>query len=59
MISSIITILVGLFVSFMLPDWIKFGDKKTRDFVRLVFNVVGVIIILSGIISLIKFFLSM
>lgn len=50
-ISSIVTIIVGLLVTFVVPEWVKFGDKKSRNFIRLVINVIGILIIISGAIS--------
>lgn len=53
-VSPIITIIIGLLVAFVLPEWIKFGDKKSRQFVQLVFNVIGILIAISGAISFIR-----
>ena len=53
-IAPIITIIIGLAVAFVLPEWAKFGDKKNRQFVQLIFKVVGIVIIISGIISFFK-----
>lgn len=54
MISSIITFVIGLLVAFVLPEWVKFGDRKSRDFVRLVINIIGILIMISGFISFIR-----
>lgn len=53
-VSPIFTIVIGLLVAFVLPEWIKFGDKKTRQFVQLIFNVIGILIAISGAISFIR-----
>jgi putative flippase GtrA len=53
-VSPIITIIIGLLVAFVLPEWIKFGDKKNRQFVQLVINVIGILIAISGAISFIR-----
>ena len=53
-VSPIITIIFGLLVAFVFPEWIKFGDKKSRKFVQLVLNVIGLLIIVSGAISFIR-----
>lgn len=50
MFSSLIEIIVGMLVAFILPGWVKFGDAKGRSFIQLVLNVVGIIIIISGVI---------
>lgn len=55
-ISSIVTIIIGALVAFVVPEWVKFGDKKNRSFVRLVINVIGILIIISGVISFIRAF---
>ena len=53
-VSPIFTIIIGLLVAFVLPEWIKFGDKKTRQFVQLIFNVIGILLAMSGAISFIR-----
>lgn len=53
-VSPIFTIVIGFLVAFVLPEWIKFGDKKTRQFVQLIFNVIGILIAISGAISFIR-----
>lgn len=53
-VSPIITIIFGLLVAFVLPEWIKFGDKKSRKFVQLVLKVMGIVIIVSGVVSCIR-----
>ena len=55
-ISSSVTIIIGALVAFVVPEWVKFGDKKNRSFVRLVINVIGILIIISGVISFIRAF---
>lgn len=55
-IGPIISIVIGLCVAFIVPEWIKFGDKKSRQFVQLVLNIIGILIIISGVISFIQFF---
>lgn len=52
MINAIITIIVGLVVAFILPEWIRFGSKSSRSFIQLVFNVTGILIAISGGIKL-------
>ena len=59
MASSIITIVIGLLIAFVAPDWVKFGGKDSRSFVQLVFNVVGIVIALSGIVNLVRYFGNM
>ena len=53
-VTPIVTIIIGLLVAFVLPEWVKFGDKKSRNFVRLLINIIGIMIIISGAISFIR-----
>lgn len=55
-ITPIVTIIIGLCVAFVLPEWIKFGDKKSRSFVQLLLNIIGILIAISGVINFIKSF---
>ncbi len=54
MIGSIITILLGLLVWFKVPNWITHGPTKVRQWVQLGCNVLGILITLSGALSLVK-----
>ncbi len=54
MISSIIKILVGLFIWKVAPRLIEFGDKKMKSFVQISLNVIGVIIVIMGVLSLLS-----
>ena len=56
MFSAIATIIIGIIVAFVLPDWVKFGDKKSRQLVQLIFNVVGILIAVSGVLNLFRLF---
>lgn len=53
-VFPIITIIIGFFVAVALPEWVKFGDKSTRQFVRLVFRIIGIMIAISGFINLFR-----
>ena len=55
-IGPIFSIVIGLCIAFVLPEWIKFGDKKNRQFVQLVLNVIGILVIVFGVISFIQHF---
>lgn len=57
MIDSIVRIIIGLMIWKIVPGWIEFGTSKARSFVQLCCDVVGIIILISGVISLIKFLL--
>ena len=54
MISSIIQIIVGLLVWKIVPDWIEVKSRKSKNLVKIILNIIGIIIILFGIVSLIK-----
>ena len=54
MIGSIIQIVLGLLLWKIIPGWIEYGDRKTREFIKLCCNIVGIIILLLGIISLFR-----
>lgn len=54
MIGSIITILLGLLVWFKVPDWITHGPTKVRQWVQLGCNILGIIITISGSLSLLR-----
>lgn len=53
-ISAIIEILIGLVVWQIVPGWITQGSKNMRDIIKLACNIIGVVIVLVGCISLIR-----
>lgn len=54
MISSIVRIVIGLLIWKIVPGWIEFGTPQARSFIQLCCNIVGIIMVISGIISLIR-----
>ena len=54
--SSLITIAIGLIIWMFIPKWIKYGKKKTRQTIQFWCNIIGIVIMLLGIISLISNF---
>ncbi len=58
MISSIIQIIVGLLVWKIVPDWIEVKSRKSKNVVKIILNILGIIIILFGIVSLLKILFS-
>ena len=48
MISAVIEIILGIIVWTMVPGWITQGNKKTREILKLVCNIVGIIMVLAG-----------
>lgn len=57
MISSIVRIVIGLLIWKVVPGWIEFGTPQVRSFIQLCCNIVGIIIVISGVISLIRILL--
>ena len=53
-LSPIITILVGLFVCILVPKWVKYGKKKTRQKIQFWCNIIGIVLILIGGITLLR-----
>lgn len=54
MIAAIIEIILGVFIWRVVPSWITSGGKGTRDTVELICNILGVLIVIAGIISLVR-----
>ena len=55
MIEGIIKIVIGLFLWKVVPGWIEFGSSGARSFVQLIFNIVGVILIIVGAINIVMY----
>ncbi|MBR3959112.1 MAG: hypothetical protein IKJ81_03570 [Bacteroidales bacterium] len=53
-LSPIITILIGLFVWLLIPKWLKYGKKKTRQKIQFWCNIIGILLVLIGGISLVR-----
>lgn len=58
MVNAKINIIIGTILIKYVPRWIKYGDKKVRNNNQLVVTIVGVLLLLTGIISLIRFLFS-
>ena len=54
MISSIIQIIVGLLIWKIVPDWVEVKSRKSKSSIRLSLNIIGIVIILFGIVSLLR-----
>ena len=54
MISSIIQIIVGLLIWKIVPDWVEMKSRKSKSSIRLSLNIIGIVIILFGIVSLLR-----
>lgn len=55
MANAIINFIIGVILIKYVPGWIKYGDKKVRNNIQLVVTVVGVLFLLAGIVSIIRF----
>ena len=55
MVNAIINILIGTILIKYVPGWIKYGNKQVRNNIQLVVTIVGIILLLAGIISLVRF----
>lgn len=58
MISTIIQIILGLFIWKVVPGWIEFGERKIREFIQLCCNIIGVVLVIFGIIGLARMLLT-
>ena len=59
MVGIIILILFGLLIWKIVPGWIEYGNKKTKESIRLGCNIVGVVLVLIGIVSLLTSLLKL
>jgi len=59
MMSSFLQIIVGFLVWKIVPGWIEVKSRKSKNLVKFILNILGVIIILFGIVSLLKSIFSM
>lgn len=54
MADAIIKILIGYVLWRIVPKWITYGNKKTRERIQLALNIVGVLLVLLGAISIVR-----
>lgn len=57
MADAIIKILIGYVLWRIVPKWITYGNKKTRERIQLALNIVGVLLVLLGAISIVRYIL--
>lgn len=53
MVSSILKIIIGLFIWKIVPGWITQGKKNVRDVIKMACNIIGIIMVLAGGYSLV------
>ncbi len=53
MIGGIIKLVIGLFLWKVVPGWIEFGSSGARSFVQLIFNIIGVILVIVGAVNIV------
>jgi len=58
MASSIIMIIVGLLIWKIVPGWIQNGSRKNKNRTKLGLNILGILIVVLGIVSLFKTLIS-
>lgn len=54
MIGSILQIIFGLFIWKIVPGWIEYGSVGTRNFIKLCCNIIGIIVLISAVITLLR-----
>lgn len=54
MLSSIIKIIIGVVLWKLVPGWIQYGNKKVRETIQLICNILGVVIVIFGVVSLVR-----
>lgn len=54
MAIAIIQIVVGLFLWKIVPQWIQFGSRRKKQKIQFYLNIIGVVLILIGLISIIR-----
>lgn len=52
MIASIVIIAIGLVVWKLVPGWIEYGNHSIRQFIQLLCNIIGIIMVIAGAIDL-------
>lgn len=55
MINAIIKIIIGVVLWKLVPGWIQYGNRKVREAIQLVCNILGIVIVIAGVISIIKY----
>ncbi len=54
MVRAVIEIIIGLFIWKIVPGWIEFGSKSTRNFAKVCFNIIGVVVVIAGVLALVR-----
>lgn len=55
MMNSIIKIIIGVVLWKLVPGWIQYGNKKVRETIQLICNILGIVIVIAGVISLLHY----
>lgn len=58
MVNAIIDIVIGIILIKYVPDWVKYGNKNIRSKIQLVSTIIGVLFLLIGVVSMIRFMFS-
>lgn len=59
MVGKIMLILLGLLIWKIVPGWIEYGNKKTRESIRLGCNIAGIALVIIGLFSLLMSILNL
>lgn len=57
--GGIFQIILGLLIWKFAPRWIEYGDRKTREYLKLGCNIIGVILVVLGIVSILSSLLKL
>ena len=57
--GGIFQIIIGLLIWKLMPRWIEYGDRKTRKYLKLGCNIIGVILVVLGIVSILTSLLKL
>ena len=53
MTSAIVLIVLGFVIWKLLPSWISFKSKDSRETVQMICNIIGIALLLFGIVDLV------
>lgn len=57
MANALIKIVLGILLCSYIPKWIKYGDKKIRGYIQLGCNIIGIILVIFGALSILNSFM--
>jgi len=54
MVSALVQIVVGLILWKIAPTWIQTRSRKSKKLIKLCLNIIGIVIVFFGVVSLLK-----